>query len=302
MWCKSCRQDVPGLVDVVDGRYGCPRCGAVLLSDAGIDLTHDVAAQRKPSWAEAVAEDAAASAVAPPPPNPEVPEFEPVRPPKSEPSHVTTLRWDAANWELNEKLRHVERVTAATRRRYDAPVAADSVPRPHAVWRPPVAQSIPPTAAATSVPSALPHYHSFPTPNAYAAPPYPSNPFAPAPYPAPQPPPPEPYEHNSTVGETGRLLASLISWLFIGGAITAFSCGGFLAAWGAVAERAGLQQLGMPIVIVGVALLVVGVLPQLFLRRHEEQQALRTADHAAPHFAPSTPHYERHRAAARQGR
>ena len=47
MWCSNCRQEVPGLVDGLDGRYACPRCGTVLLNDSGIDLTGDLAARRK---------------------------------------------------------------------------------------------------------------------------------------------------------------------------------------------------------------------------------------------------------------
>jgi hypothetical protein len=110
MWCSSCRQEVPGVTSPVDGKHACPRCGILLGLDSGLDL-----ADFTP---ELLAE---AERAAPIKPREPLPDFKPVKPPQAEPVRISSLRWEAANWELNEKLRHVERVTATARRRYDDP-------------------------------------------------------------------------------------------------------------------------------------------------------------------------------------
>ena len=350
MWCRSCRQDVPGLVDGLDGRYACPRCSAVLLSDAGLDLADlDRSGLARPSLERTdlprtdmyradsgltdkfdashaappslhgsssayVPHDAAApdsSAFA----DPYVqPVFEPVRPTATEASRVTTLRWDAANWELNEKLRHVDRVTAMSRLRFDAPAAAH-MPPPHGPWNPPTATSYGAPYPQSPSLGAHPHTQSFAATGhaagyttGYAAPSQPGGPFAPAPYPEPQAPPHSPssapHEWNEATirpedhWDTPReIFASLMQWGFMGLAVTAFSCGGFLAAWGGVSGRADLQNMGMPIVIVGVVLLVVGLLPLIFLRQVEEEdrRKLEIQERARREMAPSipAPHSER---------
>lgn len=86
------------------------RCGILLGLDSGLDL-----ADFTP---ELLAE---AERAAPVKPREPLPDFKPVKPPQAEPVRISSLRWEAANWELNEKLRHVERVTATARRRYDEP-------------------------------------------------------------------------------------------------------------------------------------------------------------------------------------
>jgi hypothetical protein len=292
MWCRSCRQDVPGLADGLDGRLACPRCSAVLLSDAGLDLTQDLHAARS-SPSERLETPSAYSADEADPYG--TPVFEPVRSATPEPSRVTTLRWDAANWELNEKLRHVERVTASTRLRFDSPTAANqaapySSPTP-APW---------PSAGATMypMPSAPPPSYASPpyavprAPTAYAAPQHPSGPFAPPPYPPPPPAPqPNHYEWNGNPEDhwdtPSEIIASLTMWLFMGAAVVAFSCGGFLAAWGGIAERPHLQNMAMPVIIVGVGLLVIGLLPRIFLKQVEEEDRKRlraTQQAASPHY------------------
>lgn len=305
MWCKSCRQEVPGLVDELDGRYACPRCGAVLLSDAGLDLTVPQSAGQQSFEFADVSADSSTNFAARPKSSSSgdsaLPVFEPARPPQTEPARVTTLRWDAANWELNEKLRHVERVTASSRYRIDAAAPTSSPPAPPA-WEHAArgAATAPPTSPTTAIPVSRPiATPSYIAPNAYAAPPYPTNPFAPAPYPPP-PPPPDHHHYNRGSDGPARLFASLISWLFVGSAIIAFSCGGFLAAWGAIAGRLPLQQLGMPILLGGVALLVVGMLPQIFLRRSDEQAYHDDLDERSHyHAGPPRPHYAHDRATYR---
>lgn len=307
MWCRSCRQDVPGLADGLDGRLACPRCSAVLLSDAGLDLTQSAAAPQ-PSLGEPATSSAYSSHEADPY---ESPVFEPVRPATIEPSRVTTLRWDAANWELNEKLRHVERVTASARLRYDAPPAANlqapHIPAPHGPWSSPspAAYGAPYQAAPVFAPSQYPP-HVPHAPMAYAAP-SPSGPFPPQPYP-PEPPMPQPGHHEWNGNPEdhwdtpSEIIASLTMWLFMGAAVVAFSCGGFLAAWGGVAERPNLQEMSMPVIIVGIGLLVIGLLPRIFLKQIEEEDRKRlkamqqaaSQSVAAPHLHRAPQHQRLH--------
>lgn len=305
MWCRSCRQDVPGLADGLDGRLACPRCSAVLLSDAGLDLTQTAEPAPQPSLGESAATSAYSAEESDPY---ETPVFEPVRPATIEPSRMTTLRWDAANWELNEKLRHVERVTASARLRYDAPPPTNrhpsSIPTPHASWPTPTANpygaTYPSAGNFAASPYAVPQ--ALPASTGYAAP-QPSGPFAPPPYPeTPAPQQPGHYEWNGNPEDhwdtPGEIIASLTMWLFMGAAVVAFSCGGFLAAWGGVAERPNLQEMSMPVIIVGIGLLVIGLLPRIFLKQVEEEdrkklramQQAATQGVAAPHIRPQPQH------------
>lgn len=281
MWCRSCRQDVPGLADGLDGRLACPRCSAVLLSDAGLDLTQT--AESPPSTLK---EAASASAYTAGEADPyEQPVFEPVRPATIEPSRVTTLRWDAANWELNEKLRHVERITASARLRYDAPPPASSlqtphISAPHGPWSPPSSNSYGAPYQQPVPTYAAPPYAMPQAPVAYAAP-QPSGPFAPPSYPNEPAAPQQPghYEWNGNPEDhwdtPSEIIASLTMWVFMGAAVIAFSCGGFLAAWGGIAERPNLQDMAMPVIIVGIGLLVIGLLPRIFLKQVEEEDRKR---------------------------
>lgn len=297
MWCSSCRQEVPGVTSPVDGKHACPRCGILLGLDSGLDL-----ADFTP---ELLAE---AERVAPIKPREPLPDFKPVKPPQAEPVRISSLRWEAANWELNEKLRHVERVTATARRRYDDPSPQSSAGPHFALPYIPAQPALIPRAEAEPPAFAPPPRQPY-GPPAYA-PQYPS-PHSPSgpqdPYPSSPAPESAPHEWNELDDRPrpGVFAASVVSWIFLGIATTAFSCGGFLAAWGAVAEREALQRLGMPILLGGVLALVVGVLPQLMLKSLEDERKRReAAAHAAwlaakhdsehqPESARRPSHYER---------
>jgi hypothetical protein len=264
------------------------------LNDAGIDLTADFEQIRaaKQSGERILSSSASAEST-------DEPDFRSVRPPQTQPSRVTSLRWDAANWELNEKLRHVERVTTVSRRRYDSAPPTALTP-PHVATFP--AQPPPAVSPYASVPQAA----AFPSPTwptAYAAPPHPTNPYSPPPYEPIEPPapPPQYYESNVVIGGVARLIASLVSWLFLGGAITAFSCGGFLAAWGGLNDRPAVQQLGMPVVLLGLISRVIGLLPQIFLRRLEEHEGREVAELAAVRLPGRARPHQMSRAPAAKG-
>jgi len=330
MWCLSCRQDVPGVLNVLGGSHVCPRCGTLLAEDAGIDLAAAAANEAlhddSPAAEFGIVETnspAAGTSRTVPDGLPETPDFEPIRPPRAEPARMSSLRWEAANWELNEKLRHVERVTStsAPRRRFDAPAASDER-RPHFETEPrraPHGEAHPPSFAPPAhSPYDAPHF----APSQYPSPYGPAAPQGPGPQSPANPYETSPHEWNereddydqddeydrsspvrsSPAGSTSaELAASLLSWLFLGVAVAAFCCGGFLAGWGAIAARPNLEQLGMPIILGGLLALVIGVLPQLFLRHAEEERQRReaslgeTRNESRGHSGPRRPHFTRRR-------
>jgi hypothetical protein len=279
MWCTSCRQDVPGLVDGVDSGYSCARCGAVLLNDSGIDLSADAPQPTRTRAGHDPVNEYRDDL-------PETIPFEPAAPPQPEPSRISSLRWDAANWELSEKLRHVERLTATP----SAPLGAggslrgasgyvsryDTGPYPHAPHysrseAPP--PSYEPTRFEPYSPAESPsEYPPFGAPYAPPYQPLPAHPHSPL-SPAGAPP-----AYNRAAGWIEGA-ASLTSWLFLGLAVGTFCCGGFLAGWGAVAKRPELEQVGMPIILGGMLAMVLGLLPQIFLRRMDESRTEETRTH-----------------------
>jgi hypothetical protein len=336
MWCCSCRQDVPGVLNVLGGSHVCPRCGTLLAEDAGLDLealAHDESAAAEFGIVDPIAPTAAGKDRTESRTRiisdglPELPDFEPTTPPRAEPTRSTSLRWEAANWELNEKLRHVERVTATgTHRRFDPPASADER-RPHfdapsRTPNRPYGEAQPPSFAPPShSPYEAPHY----APSPYPSPLGPSAPSGPGPHSPASPYESNPHEWNeradreyddyeddveedyeprpsTRTSSPAETAASLLSWTFLGLAVAAFSGGGFLAGWGAIASRPNLEKLGMPIILAGLLALVIGTLPQLFLRQAEEERRRRTAQRsAAPqresrgHRGVRAPHFTRRR-------
>lgn len=75
MWCKCCRQDVPGLISPGEKCYCCARCGSVLVAEPAPPLASE-------------AEPAAGNPV--------------------EAGEMPARRYDP--WELNEQLRHIQRM------------------------------------------------------------------------------------------------------------------------------------------------------------------------------------------------
>jgi len=95
MWCTSCQQDVPGLASRETGDYSCPRCGTILWP-AGTHATPEAASDNLAS--DGAANDDAARPTADAPHEAEPVVFFPDPPPTYD------------EWELEEKLRHIERL------------------------------------------------------------------------------------------------------------------------------------------------------------------------------------------------
>ena len=107
MWCRQCQQDVPGKPD--EGKYACPRCGEELSLRARGPVapqgTHEPVGSRvAEGTSDATSDEPVFTAVTEPPPV-----------------------YDS--WELEEQLRHIERVLAL-----DKPEAKQAAPKDPAGW------------------------------------------------------------------------------------------------------------------------------------------------------------------------
>jgi len=169
MWCKNCRQDIPGVLSQNDKQFCCMRCGQLL----GVP---DAASPPTNPRGSSAAED--------------------------QPSASPRTNYDP--WEVNEKLRHAERVLQLGRRpgpgldetlRFDPVIA------------------------------------SAPILNAPARPPRERHPIA--------------------IGA---------AWLLIAVGTSGLSCGALLALWSWLGQRSELWNLGLPIMVAGQMVLLVGLL------------------------------------------
>jgi hypothetical protein len=173
MWCQTCRQDVPGLISPAEKCYCCARCGTVLKAEAH----HSSAATTEP----------AADAVIPEAPS-------------------VAVRFDP--WELNERLRHIQRV---------------------------LHHGQPATARMSAMPMA-------PTES----------------MPAPEP--------AAKSGVLYTLVGSL-AWLLLGTGMMVLVCGGALVVQSLLTGRDELREFGLPAMLGGQSVLMIGLLVFLVRRR-----------------------------------
>jgi hypothetical protein len=98
MWCKSCRQDVPGIASTVEGHYCCARCAEVLLGNSQEDLG---SSSPPATSVDGLNTDPTIDA----------------EPPLSD--SLGDLKFSSLpsidDWELDEQLKHVERLLATFR-------------------------------------------------------------------------------------------------------------------------------------------------------------------------------------------
>ena len=104
MWCRQCQQDVPGIGCANTGDYSCPRCGVIISTPADPPL-----AEPSSDRADSEARSPSAGKTAPP--------LGPEPPPCYD------------GWELEEQLRHIERILAV-RKPADKPARAAERSRP----------------------------------------------------------------------------------------------------------------------------------------------------------------------------
>ncbi len=100
MWCKQCQQDVPALSSDETGKYVCPRCGV----------------------APAETKTAEPTPASVPPPGSEEPKLGVPRPPLFAGTPESPPPYDP--WELEEQLRHLQRVLTAEQLKTPSPAMA----------------------------------------------------------------------------------------------------------------------------------------------------------------------------------
>ena len=212
MWCKQCGQDVPGLPSPSEVGFCCPRCGELLCADP--------AAAPQPRAAEAAAGHT---------PTDDLPDYD--------------------DWELDDQLRHIERVLGTAkghgrrsqrvlrRERSRIEPAHAAVPPWHVAA---------PAAAVTAASS--------------AAPARPARSRAPA-----------------EAAEGGVILPALV-WLALSLGTMAFVCGGILLGWSLCTGRQELWTLGLPVAVGGQIALLVGLLLQLDRLWHHSRSAAAKLD------------------------
>jgi len=218
MWCKQCRQDVPALASPNKGRFCCPRCGERLCADPA-------AAAPQPKAADAESDPSAkhAPAATSHPPAYDLPDYD--------------------DWELDDQLRHIERVlgTAKDRGRRGQRVLRRERSRldpPHAV--------VPPWHVAAPAASAISV---------------------------------KPARGRAPAGpaEGGVVLPALI-WLALSLGTMAFVCVGILLGWSLCTGRQELWTMGLPVAVCGQVALLVGLLLQLDRLWHHSRTAAAKLD------------------------
>jgi hypothetical protein len=229
---------VPAIGSAQEKSYRCARCGSALRLD-------------KPHTAESAFQaDAEVTALT----------EESVAP--------ATLAGIYDAWEINEQLRHIERVLNASKRptprpdrgslfRFDPPQPISDAKKPAAPQKasePPV-ESGPPVASAPFQPTTV----EKPVSTTTHLPPTPSHSMPPQPLALA---PMAPLAEARPRAKRNPVVA-FFGWTALAGGVAAFACGAVLAIWGLVAGRDDLWNLGLPIVVAGQLGLLAGIVLQL---------------------------------------
>lgn len=193
MWCRQCQQDVPGKPD--DGKYACPRCGEELPRNVG---RSGAASQSEPVFIP----------VTDPPP-----------------------AYD--EWDLEEQLRHIERVL-----RLNESEAQRQEPEDSDRW-----------ARVDPAHGQSPAWHVRPVKKRTAN------------------------RSKERKKKTAALSqgpdrptgsrASVLTWSILSLGSMGLACGGVLMGWSVVAGRPDLWSVGTPIVLVAQLVLLIGFIVQL---------------------------------------
>jgi hypothetical protein len=196
MWCKICRQDVPAVSLLNEGKFSCPRCGETL------NMAQCNAAGRAP---ENIEQHDSAEPLAP------------------EEKNVSALPGDL--WELEDQLRHIERLLGAALDHVGpednaSPVRQTKIEPPHAVV-PPWHVKLAPTAAAKGRRSA-----------------------------------------KAATVKSNIFIRLLIGLTLSLGSLS-FLCGGVLMGWSMATSRVELWEIGIPLAGSGQLALLCGLLLQI---------------------------------------
>lgn len=218
MWCKECQQDVPGVAAAEEGKYACPRCG-LELNVSACRASHSGPAK------QACAGPAESSA----------PADEPIVTITPEPPPISDT------WELEEQLRHIERVLAVNKldgKRTAAKGAAKGTSRRIRV-----------DAAHAERPKRHARVRRKTRPR----------------------------RHLPREGATSWL--PFLTWSLLSLGSMALACGGVLVGWSMATGRDDLWSIGTPIVLVGQLVLLMGFILQLDRLWQHSRDASAKLDH-----------------------
>ena len=205
MWCSACRQDVPALVLPETGRYSCPRCGAGLCgndSDAAAASRTDAAPQGGAARPRHAAPRSCAQA-----------------PPAYDP------------WELEQQLRHVERLL-----RIDRPDRDREPPDTPGQWARLDASHVGPLG-----------WHCPTVARAKAA------------------------RKRAAQPRRPESWLPVLTWSVLAVGLMASAFGGVLLVWASASGRNELWTLGMPVGLAGQIVLVIGLILQLDRLWHDNR-------------------------------
>ncbi len=204
MWCSACRQDVPGLVLPESGRYSCPRCGAGL-GDSDFYGARDIRT-------DADAPPRAAGPDAPPTYDP---------------------------WELEQQLRHIERLL-----RIDRPKRAREGAGSPQPWARLDASHVGPLG-----------WHSPAVARAKAA------------------------RKRAAQARRPESWLPVLTWSVLAAGLMASAFAGVLLVWASVSGRSELWTIGMPVGLAGQIVLVIGLILQLDRLWHDNRHTAEKLEH-----------------------
>ncbi len=214
MWCKLCRQDVPGLYSADAGKYCCPRCG----DDLSDRTTH-------PS-PEAPADPAG-------------PDLPPARAEGAECASTSHCPPAYDGWELEERLRHIERVLNLDRTdaKHDGSTGGHEYARLDAPHGQPAGWHYPAVVEAKAA------------------------------------------RRRTADASAKRTGLAALTWTVLALGVMAFACGGVLLAWSTISARQHLWTVGMPIGLAGQIVLLVGLILQLDRLWHDNRDTAAKLHH-----------------------
>jgi hypothetical protein len=207
MWCKMCQQDVPGLPAATPGAYSCPRCKAVLRDGETSPVDETRTEQAPPQTASCPSE--------------------PVPAP------------DYDGWELEERLRHVERLL--------------KLDQPHGPQREAGGER---ELFRVDAPNAGPtHWHYPAAARAKAS------------------------RKRTLRASWTESWLPLMTWAVLALGLMASACSGVLLGWGAFCGRDDLWAIGVPIGLGSQIVLIVGLVLQLDRLWHDNRDTAQKLDH-----------------------
>lgn len=214
MWCKQCRQDVRGVPSTGQDDYRCPRCGTSFRDREAETRTPTKTEAARPKTTARIDDGTAASVGVEP-----LPEYD--------------------GWELEQKLRHVERVL-----RRDQP---DDEQRA-ASGRQQASRLDPAHAASAG-------WHYPAVAQAKSA------------------------RKRTAGDSAAEPWLPMLTWATLALGVMAFVCGGVLLAWSAASGRQELWTIGMPIALGGQIVLLIGLMLQLDRLWHDNRHTAEKLHH-----------------------